>query len=44
MDAWLVKSMILKNIIESTKLDPTFCADLLGVPFDQFNDWLLGIR
>src|SRR4051794_20377427 len=36
--------MILKNIIESTKLDPNFCADLLGVPSDQFNEWMIGTR
>lgn len=36
--------MILKNIIESTKLDPEFCADLLGVAPDQFEEWLTGVR
>jgi Zn-dependent peptidase ImmA (M78 family) len=36
--------MILKNILESTKLDANFCADLLGVATDQFNEWLTGVR
>ena len=40
----LVKPMILKNIIESTMLEPEFCADLLGVASDQFEEWLTGAR
>jgi len=36
--------MILKNILESTKLDANFCADLLGVATDQFHEWLIGTR
>jgi Zn-dependent peptidase ImmA (M78 family) len=36
--------MILKQIIESTKLDAGFFADLLGVPADHFNEWLIGSR
>lgn len=36
--------MILKKILESTKLDNAFCADLLGVPTDHLNEWLIGSR
>ncbi len=32
--------MMLREIIESTKLDPDFCAELVGVSSDQFREWL----
>ncbi|MDX2151437.1 MAG: ImmA/IrrE family metallo-endopeptidase [Bryobacteraceae bacterium] len=34
----------LHDILESTKLDPAFCADLLSVSVEQFRDWLNGVR
>jgi Zn-dependent peptidase ImmA (M78 family) len=33
---------MLQDIIDSTKLDPAFCAELVGVATDQFQEWLSG--
>ena len=35
-------SLMLQDIINSTKLDPAFCAELVGVAPDQFQEWLAG--
>jgi Zn-dependent peptidase ImmA (M78 family) len=35
---------MLKAILEAAKLDSAFCAELLGVPRDQFSQWLLAAR
>jgi Zn-dependent peptidase ImmA (M78 family) len=34
--------LTLRDIIDSTKLDPAFCAELVGVATDQFQEWLTG--
>lgn len=33
---------MLKSVIEATMLDPGFCAGLVGVSPEQFNEWLAG--
>jgi hypothetical protein len=35
---------VLRDIIASTKLDPHFCAALVGVSPDQFDEWMTGSR
>ena len=39
---WNEMALLLKDIIEATKLDPAFCAELAGVTPDQFQEWLTG--
>jgi Zn-dependent peptidase ImmA (M78 family) len=41
---WIEMTLLLKDIIEATKLDPAFCAELAGVTPDDFQEWLIGSR
>ncbi len=36
--------MMLKELLESSKLEPTFCASLLGVAPEHFESWIEGRR
>jgi len=35
---------MLKEILDSAKLEPSFCASLLGIAPDQFGEWVSGVK
>ena len=35
---------MLKEILDSAKLEPSFCASLLGIAPDQFAEWVSGVK